>query len=513
MEDVINQLLSSVRGIWKYRWHAVAVAWLVGMAGWIRAYSMPDEYQTTVRVFVDTQTILKPLLSNMTSVPNVEQQVAIMSLTLLSRPNVERVMRMVDLDVRATTAREHEQLVEQLVEQLMSKIKISGTAAYDIYAISYQDKNPKLVRDVVQSLLTIFVEGSFKGKRGDSQKAVQFIDEQIKNYEDRLVAAENMVKEFKLRNSTLLPRQGVDYGAQLAIAADHLSAARLELLEAEQARAAIKAEVSGDAPLMSVEQRPASVPNPEIDTRIAAIHKSLDALRLQFTEQHPDILAARRLLAQLEARKIEENKLKMNDGDPGKNYSPMLQQLKVALTEADARVAAMTARVNEYTARRARLLAQSNAVPEVESQLAQLNRDYEINKDNYEKLIGRREAARLSGDLSSTTEMMSFKIIDPPTMPIAPIGPNRLLFYTIAFLAALGAGPGIALLISQSRPAFLGPGVMREITGLPVLGTVAMNWTEPEKIKRRRSQYLFAVSIAGLVAVYAAVMASALLKN
>lgn len=509
MEDLISQLLSNVRGIWKYRWHAVAVAWLVAMAGWIKAYSMPDEYQTTARVFVDTQTILKPLLSNMTSVPNVEQQVAIMSRTLLSRPNVERVMRMVDLDVRATTAREH----EKQVESLMSKIKISGTAAYDIYAISYQDKNPKLVRDVVQSLLTIFVEGSFKGKRGDSQKAVQFIDEQIKNYEDRLVAAENMVKEFKLRNSTLLPRQGVDYGAQLAIAADHLSAAKLELLEAEQARAAIKAQVSGDALLMSIEQRPASLPNPEIDTRIAAVNKSLDALRLQYTEQHPDILSARRLLAQLEARKVEENKLRMSDGDPGKNYSPMLQQLKVALTEADARVAAMTARVNEYTARHARLLAQSNAVPEVESQLAQLNRDYEINKDNYEKLIGRREAAKLSGDLSSTTEMMSFKIIDPPTMPIAPIGPNRLLFYTIAFLAALGAGPGVALLISQSRPAFLGPGVMREVTGLPVLGTVSMNWTEPEKIKRRRGQYLFGSSIAGLVAVYAVMMASALLKS
>ena len=509
MEDFISQLLSSVRGIWKYRWHAVAVAWLVGAAGWIKAYSMADEYQTTARVFVDTQTILKPLLSNMTSVPNVEQQVAIMSRTLLSRPNVERVMRMVDLDVRATTAREHEQQVEKLI----SKIKISGTAAYDIYAISYQDKNPKLVRDVVQSLLTIFVEGSFKGKRGDSQKAVQFIDEQIKNYEDRLVAAENMVKEFKLRNSTLLPRQGVDYGAQLAIAADRLSAARLELLEAEQSRAAIKAQVSGDALLMSIEQRPASVPNPEIDTRIAAVNKNLDALRLQYTEQHPDILAARRLMAQLEARKIEDNKLKMSDGDPGKNYSPMLQQLKVALTEADARVAAMTARVNEYTTRHARLFAQSNAVPEVESQLAQLNRDYEINKDNYEKLIGRREAAKLSGDLSSTTEMMSFKIIDPPTMPVAPIGPNRLLFYTIAFLMALGAGPGVALLISQSRPAFLGPGVMREITGLPVLGTVSMNWTEPEKIKRRRAQYLFAMSIAGLVTVYAVMMASALLRS
>lgn len=505
MEDLITQLLSNVRGIWRYRWQAAAVSWLVGVAGWAVVYTMPDDYQTTARVFVDTQTILKPLLSGMTSVPNVEQQVGIMSRTLLSRPNVERVMRMVDLDVRATTAREH----EQQVEALMKKIKIGGTATYDIYTITYQDHNPKLVRDVVQSLLTIFVEGSFKGKRGDSQKAVQFIDEQIKNYEDRLVAAENMVKEFKLRNSSLLPRQGVDYGAQLAIAADQLSAARLELLEAEQARAAIKAQVTGDAAPAGGGQRAALAPNPEIDARIAAINKNLDTLRMQYTELHPDIISAKRLLAQLDARKLEESRLKSLD--PGRNDSPMLQQLKVALAEADARVAAMNARVQEYTARHARLQAQSNAVPEVESQLAQLNRDYQINKDNYEKLIGRREAAKLSGDLSSTTEMMSFKIIDPPTMPVAPTGPNRLLHYTGVLIAALLAGPGMALLLSQGRPVFLGPGAMREITGLPVLGTVSMTWTEAEQARRRRGQYLFGAAVAALGAVYCAMMASALL--
>ncbi|HZV65203.1 MAG TPA: XrtA system polysaccharide chain length determinant, partial [Telluria sp.] len=295
MEDLISQLLSSVKGIWKYRWSAVAVMWLVAIAGWTKVFSMPDDFQTTARVFVDTQSILKPLMSGMTTLPNVEQQVSIMSRTLLSRPNVERVMRMVDLDVRATTPRDH----EILVDELMSKIKISGTSTYDIYTISYNNRNAKLVRDVVQSLLTIFVEGSFKGKKGDSQKAVQFIDEQIKSYEDRLIAAENMVKEFKLRNSSLLPRQGVDYGAQLAIAADQLNNARLELMEAEQARSAIKAQVSGDEPVLNLEQRPTAILNPELDARISTINKNLDNLRMQYTEEHPDIIAAKRLITQL----------------------------------------------------------------------------------------------------------------------------------------------------------------------------------------------------------------------
>ncbi|MEJ7807361.1 MAG: XrtA system polysaccharide chain length determinant, partial [Telluria sp.] len=244
MEDLISHLLSLVRDIWKYRWYAVSAMWVIAVAGWLTVFSMPNDYQASARVYVDTQSILKPLLAGMTSMPNVEQQVSIMSRTLLSRPNVERVMRMTDLDVQATGAREK----ELLVEQLMKHIKISGTASHDIYTISYSHQDPKLVRDVVQSLLTIFVEGSFKGKKSDSQQAVRFIDEQINSYEQRLVAAENAVKQFKLRNSALLPRLGADYSAQLAAAADALGTARLELAEAEQTRQAIAARIRGDGP-------------------------------------------------------------------------------------------------------------------------------------------------------------------------------------------------------------------------------------------------------------------------
>lgn len=370
MEELIGQLISSLKGIWKHRWYAVSVMWLVATLGWIKVAMLPDDYQTTARVFVDTQSILKPLLAGMTSVPNVEQQVSIMSRTLLSRPNVERVMRMVDLDVNARTPREQ----QQQLDELMGKIKIGGTGNYDIYTITYSNRNPRLVRDVVQSLLTIFVEGSFKGKNGETRKAVQFIDDQIKAYEDKLVAAENSVKEFKRKHTGMLPRQGSDYSGQLEQSADALNAAKLELLEAQQARNAITGQISGDEPILDLQTAPAAVDNPELDGRISALNKNLDALRMQYTELHPDIVAAKRLVAQLEARKLEEAKLRPA-GDPGKNYSPMLQQLKVAQAAAEAKVASMAARVQEYASRHERLLAQANAVPEVESELAQLNRD------------------------------------------------------------------------------------------------------------------------------------------
>src|SRR6476469_1880856 len=170
MAELTAVILSFLKAIGKYRWYAVVISWVVAVIGWAVVFSLPNDYQASARVYVDTQSILKPLLSNMTSVPNVEQQVSIMSRTLLSRPNLERVMRMVDLDVQSASARQH----EKAIDGLNANIKISGTSSHDIYTISYREHDPKLVRDVVQSLLTIFVEGSFTGKRNDSQQAVNF---------------------------------------------------------------------------------------------------------------------------------------------------------------------------------------------------------------------------------------------------------------------------------------------------------------------------------------------------
>lgn len=503
MEELITQLLSLIKGVWKYRWYAMVIAWVVAVSGWIAVYKMKDNYQSSARVFVDTQSILKPLLSGMTSIPNVEQQVSIMSRTLLSRPNVERVIRMVDLDIKAKTVKDR----EQIIENLMSKIKIGGTVQNDIYTISYNGENPKLVKEVVQALLTIFVEGSFGDKKQDSVKAIQFIDDQIKNYEEKLATAENALKEFKLKNIGLLPRQGSDYGAKLIETSDSLSQARLELHEAEQARNAIKRQIDGDEPV----DKGGLAATPEIDTRLQALNKNLDTLQVQYTEQHPDIISTKRLIAQLEARMQEEAKTRKNT-DPGLHYSPMLQQLKVALSSAEARVASLRARVGEYSLRNTRLKDMSIAAPEVEKQLAQLNRDYQIDKVNYEKLVASRESAKLSGDLSATTEMMTFRVIDPPTMPIKPAGPNRLRLFSIAFAAALAAGIGFAVLMSKIRPTFVSTYNLREETGLPILGSITMNWTEKEKKRRKKSLYAFGLSFTFLLTLYGGVMAMTLLR-
>lgn len=508
MLDLIPRLLSFSKVVWKYKWYATSIAWAVLLIGGGVVYKLPNDFQASARVYVDTQSILKPLLSGMTSVPNVEQQVSIMSRTLLSRPNLERVMRMTDLDIKAKTVDDKEKLTDELAAQ----IKITQTGRDDIYTITYNNENPKVGKDVVQSLLTIFVEGSVGDKKQDSDKAVRFIEEQIKGYEDKLNAAESAVREFKQKNAGLLPRQGSDYETQLQVSADALSLAQLDLKEAEQARNAIKRQVSGEASGGNQDNDPAIALNPQMDARIQLLSKRLDDLRMQFTEQYPDVIATKRLIAELETRRAEEARTGKRGIDPGANYSPMLQQLSVALSAADAKVASMRARAGEYAIRYARLKTQNGAAPDIDAQFSQLNRDYQINKDNYEKLVGRRDAAKLSGDLSSATDLLTFRVIDPPTVPILPAGPNRLKLFSIVFVAALAAGVGLALLISRIRPTFLSQSELLEVTGIPVLGAVTMNWTVEENVRRKRSAIAFNASFVGFIVLYLGVISVLLFK-
>jgi polysaccharide chain length determinant protein (PEP-CTERM system associated) len=204
----------------------------------------------------------------------------------------------------------------------------------------------------------------------------------------------------------------------------------------------------------------------------------------------------------LEEQKVEEADFAVSSGDVGRNYSPMLQQLNIALAEAEAVVASMSARTSEYSGRYDRLKSMSEAIPIVEAEFTQLNRDYEVNRANYEKLLERRASARMSGELTSASALMSFRIVDPPTVPDEPSGPDRALFFTIVLLAGLGIGLGIAFVVSQIRPAFYSQASLREVTGLQVLGAVPMVWTAQEKTKRKKRLYAFAFSIFVLLTLY-----------
>src|SRR5690349_3031211 len=196
MQELLQQSMGFLRGMWHRRWIGLIAAWLVAIVAVAVVYRIPERYEASARVYVDTESLLRPLLAGLAIQPNLDQQVALMSRTLISRPNVEKLIRMADLDLRARSNADR----EELIDSISKTIRLEGNVSSNLYVISYRDVNPTQARKVVQSLLSIFVESSLGDKQQDTQTAVKFLDVQIKNYEHNLDAAENRIKDFKLRN-------------------------------------------------------------------------------------------------------------------------------------------------------------------------------------------------------------------------------------------------------------------------------------------------------------------------
>ncbi|ANQ86442.1 polysaccharide chain length determinant protein [Azoarcus olearius] len=484
MEELVGQLVGYLRGMWRFRWWGLALAWVVGIGGCIAIYMMPDKYESTARVFVDTQSILRPLMSGIAVQPNVDQQVAILSRTLINRPNVEKLITMADLDLGVRTQGQREALISELTNGL----RIRGTGRDNLFTLAYADTRPDRAQRIVQSLVSLFVESGLGTKRQDTDSARRFIEDQIRNYEEKLTEAENRMKEFRLKNIGLLSENGQDHVAQISQLASQLDQARLELREAENSRDALRAQLVGEEPvLLPQTPTPSAVSIPEIDGRIDALKRNLDDMMQRYTDQHPDVIGAKRVIEQLEKQKLAEIEMRRQAG-PGAfgalNTNPVFQQMKLALAESEARVASLRARVGEYESRLAQARAASRLVPELEAELAQLNRDYAVHKSNYDSLVARRESANIAVEMDAQSAIAEFRLIDPPSLPSKPSAPNRLLLMPLAGLAGLLAGFALTFLISQFRPAFSDARMLREITGLPVLGTVSMLDT-PERARTR----------------------------
>lgn len=511
MDELINQVSTIARGVWKHRWPGLLVAWVVGAIGAAVVLWVPDKYEASARIYVDTQSILKPLMSGLAVQPNVEQQVAMLSRTLISRPNVEKLVRMADLDLGAKSKDAQEALVERVTKSL----EIKNTGRDNLYTLGFRDPSPDKAKRVVQSLVSIFVESSLGDTRKDSDAAKKFIDEQIKTYVAKLEEAESRLKQFKIRNLELATADGKDMSARLGEVGDQLNQARLELREAENARDAAKKQLEGEktqsASITSrslLQESAVSVATPEIDSRIDAQKRNLDGLLQRFTDQHPDIISARKLIKDLEDQKRKEvlELRKVAMAMPAASAAPSLayQELSRMLAASEIQVASLRARVAEYESRFGRARVMMKSAPQIETEFSQLNRDYTIHKKNYEDLVARRESAVLSGDLEGTSGIADFRLIDPPRVSPQPVAPNRLLLLAFALLVSVGAGIAAAFVASQLRAVFFDAHTLRDFVGLPLLGVVTLVANESTRSRERSDLRRFVFASSGLVGVFIA---------
>ncbi|MFM2118985.1 MAG: hypothetical protein RL722_453 [Pseudomonadota bacterium] len=491
MNEFTQHLQTTLRGIWRHRWLGVAVAWALALGGATVVQTVPERHEARARIYVDTQTVLKPLMAGLAFQPDIDQQVRMLGRTLVSRPNVERLVN----DAEIGLLKGRPQNADELIDDLTKSIKVEQTGGNNLYAISYRDTDPQRAERVVKGLVTLFIGAGADTKRRDSEDASRFIDEQIKTYESKLSAAEAKLKDFKLRNMDVATGNNDSFARMTALSED-IDKLRVQAAAAQRSRDALRTELAHEPAQLPVEAPP-PVPvqpqgsvTPELDARIDGQRRQLDDLLRRYTDQHPDVLNVRRTIGQLEAQRRQEQEQRQREAQQARQAalaaapkapqggaaatSPIYQRLRVALAESEANYSALQGQIEAQQRRIDVIRSQATKAPQAEAELAQLNRDYDIIRKNYEQLVSRREAASLGVKIDQNGSLADFRLIEPPRVLPQPVFPGKRALALIVMVLALAGGAAAAYGRSMMLPIIASERELREISRRPVLGSLGL---------------------------------------
>ena len=492
--DVARQQASRA---WRHRWKALALAWVLCLAGWTAVAMLPPRYEASARVYADADAVLSQLLRGITIDSAPGGQVELLQRTLLSRPNLERVIARTDLDL----AIESEGDREAALRRLTDRIRFTAQSR-NLFTIAYTDHHPRLARDVVQTVLNLFIEQASNNDRQQMEGARTFLNQQIATYEAQLRESEQRRADFRARYLELLP-DGPGGTTGLEQARSRLRQLRGELTDMQQRTGLIRQQLEATPQQLAPGEGGGGVGG---TSRVAEAESRLRELRLRFTDQHPDVVAARSALAEARASGGAGGG---NGGGgarsagPVNRTNPLHEQLRLRLVDVNAEIASHERQIREAEAEVQRMETVARSMPQVQAEFMNIDRDYNVLRRNYEELLGRREAVQIAGAARVNAERVRLEVVDPPTLPTIPSGPNRLLFASGVLLASLGAGGALALLLAQLDSSFYATRDLRGL-GLPVLGSITLDGPAP---RRAPAVAAFAVGVVLLLGAYATMVA------
>ena len=508
-------LEDQLRGLWRFKWAALIVAWCVALVFWGVIFLIPNKYQASAKIFVDSGTTLSQATKGISLNDNPQDQLDRMTAELLGTPQLRKVANETNLMAGAITARQQQQVIDALRDNISivaDSKHLKG--APTLYTITYTDPNRARSVQVVDHLLNDFVEGSLTDKSEGSREAEQFLTQQIAHYGRLLSNTEQQLADFKKRNLGLLPNEQGDYFAHLQAANSALRQLQENLYVAVRERDALAQELkSGQqfTPTSATGALNASgAAALDTEQQIAQTEQRLDQLLLKYTDKYPDVIALQQTLRQLKARERREMAAAKN-GDVGAATAlglaanPVYQKVEEQYNAQQVQIASIEQEIADRRQEIVKLRQALGAAPQVQAEYARLARNYQVTKKQYDVLLARLDSTRL-GQQAASTGLVKFQVIDPPSAGFKPVSPNRPLLIIGALLAALAAGAGIAYLLHLLRPVFVSARQLGAITGLTVLGAVSLAWADKHRLEQRRSAMRYALGTASLVLLDVAVL-------
>jgi len=518
LHDLYLQFKAIAYGIWRKRWYMIVTTWFIALIGWSAVSTMPYRYEATARVSVDADTLLPSLVGKIGSKFDTGRKVEAIRTTLVSRPNIEKIIRRSVYLERLTQSPAD---LDALITKLSRDIRIVPLTG-GVYRIEFEIDEGRLrdreraevAKIVVSNLLSFFRERALGSENGQVGNASDFLEKQLADYGTRLVAAEASHAKFKQDNIEYLGN--INFITRLEKARSDLQNTRGKIAELTVTQRTLETQLANVPATIREPARSAGggIARDPLEERIAEANRKLDKLRgINLLDGHPDVRALLLQIKQLEEElvlKKKEIEAELADSaSAGKNSTlttetpnRLYEQLMLENISTLGQIAALEQREIDQKLMVEELQGKAKRVPAIEAEERELKRGYENLRSQHRKFQKQLAEVEILGSIESNEKSVAFRVIDEPVIPQQPSGPPRLLFMSAVFIGALVAGLGVALVLSQLRPVVITVEQLRSHFDLPVLGNVTRSLSERESQQRSFDMMGFAGVSALLFIVF-----------
>jgi polysaccharide chain length determinant protein (PEP-CTERM system associated) len=490
---VLEELRTALWTVWNRRWLALAGAWGVCLLGWLVVALIPNSYESQARLFVQPDDVLAEQIgigpdARKKDIERVRQ-------TLTSAVNLEKVIRSTRIGETITSPAQ----MERAIEDLGKDIKVVGDEknVFTITATSGRGslsdgENAQLAQDITQRMIDIFREENLGGTRGEMRETITFLDQQLADRQRQLEEAEQRRLTFEAAHPDLVGGAAT-ISAQLAATRSELRSVEADLAAAQSALAALNGQLAGTPRTLIT----AGAGGPR--AALAQAESNLAALQGRgLTDSHPDVVALKKQIASLRVQVQGAN------ADVGGTPNPAYSSLESMRVERQANVQSLQSRAAALRSEVASVTANQIQEPGAAAEAQRISRDYEVLRDQYDKLLKDREELRLRGQVETERGSIKFEVVDPPNMPRVPASPNRPLLLFGVLILGLAAGAGAAFALGQVKGTFATAAKLERTFDLTVIGTISHAMTDAARALQKRRKKLFitaAGSLGGLFLV------------
>src|SRR5712691_7641780 len=443
----------------------------------------PKGYTASTSILVDERTIIQPLMAGAAVATDALDRSKNAREVIFGRKIMDLVLEYGGWLKTQPSVEEREFIIEEI-----KKRTVISTVGKNILRIEYRDVDPERAFRVTGKFAELFMQESIAAKAAESGAAFAFIEKQTQEYQDKLTRTEEELKEW--RSSTLDVRAGEgEVTTRLNDLYKRIDNTMQELREAEIKGASLERQVSGEAESTAAISREG-----QYRARIADLQSKLDTLRLSYRDTHPDIVQVKQQIQDLtdgiNAQRLRREQTK-GTGRPEPEEAvvnnPIYQQLRREQSQTQGTIEALQARITELQRQLQNEVSRGKRMHSGDARLAELTRDYQINRDIYQDLLRRRENARVSMNMDSDHQGLTFKIQEPVALPQSLGGPRFLHFVVGGILLGVLIPLGLLYGRLQLDPRIRVGSAITVAHKLPIITVVPHLW-RPTELKSLRSE-------------------------